>query len=36
MVGGLDIKTEDIVQQDEELQGAVEDASQEMSIYISN
>ena len=36
MVGGLDVKTEDIVQQDEELQGAVEDASQEMSNCITN
>ena len=36
MVGGLDMKTEDIVQQDEELQGAVEDASQEMPNCITN
>ena len=35
MVGGLDIKTKNIVNQ-EELQGAVEDASQEMPNCITN
>ena len=35
MVGGLDIKAENIVNQ-EELQGAVKDVSQEMFNFITN